>query len=246
MQNGKKIIFVSFEPGTRGHYIARVIACLPDVYWYSHKDNGIRPWNLFRAKQSTIRQRHAFPNHFDRLVPNGKLPPTWDYLKDYIRDEKSYYENIFYPQFLRLSDNIDKTLVYCTHSQPDQLLKYFDNCRILNVVESADTVVNKYVRTTALFPGWTRFAGIVEEDNHHLVKLKEYKQKTPSLKVRDVWAYDRYNTAYRDQMANEYQHWLLEKYRVKVDHRNQQFKNTINIRMHPDWRTVKDFLAKWK
>lgn len=246
MQNGKKIIFVSFEPGTRGHYIARVIACLPNVYWYSHEDNGTRPWNLFSAKQSTIRQRHAFPNHFDRLVPNGKLPPAWDYLQDYISDEKYYYENIFYPQFKSLTENIDKTLVYCTHSQPDQLLKYFDNCRILNIVESADTVVNKYVRTTALFPGWIRFEGLVDEDNDHLVKLTTYKQKTPGLTVRDVWAYDRYNTAYRDQMANEYQHWLTKKYSANVAHRSQQFENTLNIRMHPDWRSVKDFLSEWK
>jgi len=242
MQSGPKIVFVSFEPGTRGHYIARVIACLPNVYWYSHSDNGTHPWNIASAKNSSIRQRHAFPNHFDRLVPKGKLPPTWDYVQGYFPSETDYYENIFFPQFNELTRDIDQTLVYCTHSVPSQLNRYFSNCQILNVVESADTIVEKYIKTTALFPGWNRFANLVDENNIYLKYLNKLKDKKKDFTVRDLWAQRTHITMYKPKYDNEYKLSLLKKYTKLSELRNQQFENTLNIRMHPDWRAVKDFL----
>ena len=45
-----KLIFVSFEKGCGGHSIARTLCSLPNVYWYSNKNNGIQPWNIASAK----------------------------------------------------------------------------------------------------------------------------------------------------------------------------------------------------
>ena len=39
--DGSRFIFISFEQGNGGHRIGRAICCLPDVHWYSHRDNGI-------------------------------------------------------------------------------------------------------------------------------------------------------------------------------------------------------------
>ena len=58
MWAGNNLLFISFEQGGGGHKIGRVLSCLPNVYWYSHKDNGINPWNVHFI-HTEIRQRHA-------------------------------------------------------------------------------------------------------------------------------------------------------------------------------------------
>ena len=98
MLDGSRFIFVSFEPGHGGHKIGRVISCLPDIHWYSHRDNGINPCNVY-YKHTDIRQRHVSRYHYDRLVPKGSLPPLHDYVKDFIPDEEHYYNRFFYPRF---------------------------------------------------------------------------------------------------------------------------------------------------
>ena len=73
MLDGSRFIFISFEQGNGGHRIGRVVCCLPDVHWYSHRDNGtIRNVHY---KHTDIRQRHVSRYHYDRLVPKGSLPP---------------------------------------------------------------------------------------------------------------------------------------------------------------------------
>ena len=238
----KEIIFVSFEPGTRGHYIARVVASLPNVHWYSHPDNGIHPWNLASAKHSSIRQRHAFPNHFDRIVNGKKLPPTWDYVSDFFPDADKYYSEIFIPKFNEISQDIDKTIVYCTHSLPGALLRVFDNCKILNVVENTDVVVNKYLKTTANFPGYIRAADIVEESNPWLQHLEYLKSMKDNFTIADIWAWNKYQLFYDNSMKDVYYDDLFAKFKSRVKRRRLMFNNTLSIRMHPDWRSVKFFL----
>lgn len=238
----KDIIFISFEPGTRGHYIARVVAALPYVHWYSHPDNGIHPWNLASAKNSSIRQRHAFANHFDRLIDGEKLPPTHDYVEDFFPDVEHYYREIFIPRFELLTQNVDKTLVYCTHSLPVQLLKFFNNCKILNVVESAETVVNKYLNTTANFPGYIRAAEIVDENNEWLQVLDHLKDIKKDFTVADLWAWKKHNILYSNSMQEEYATDLRLRFEPRITERSMHYANTLPIRMHPDWREVKFFL----
>jgi len=239
-----EIIFVSFEPGTRGHYIARVIASLPHVHWYSHPDNGIRPWNLASAKNSSIRQRHVFPNHFDRIVDGGKLPPTWDYVKNFFPDSDKYYNEIFFPRFKEITQDIKKSIVYCTHSSPDSLLSVFENCKILNVVEDTETVVNKYLQTTANFPGYIRSAEIVDETNPWLIHLECLKVIKENFTVADLWAWDKYHELYNVSMKDSYFNDLYNMFAPKVECRRIDYDNTLPIRMHPDWQNVKDFLCK--
>lgn len=84
MYNNSNFVFVSFEPGSRGHNIGRVLCSLPEVYWYSSLDNGINPWNISQ-KSDWLIQRQVAPKHFDRTMPNGEaLPPAWDYVKDFV------------------------------------------------------------------------------------------------------------------------------------------------------------------
>lgn len=238
----KDIIFVSFEPGTRGHYIARVVASLPFVFWYKHPDNGLNPWNIHSAKTSSIRQRHAFPNHFDRITSNGRLPPTWDYVDRFFLNEDEYYEKVFWPEFKMRTETLNDTFVYCTHSSPDQLLKQFPNSKILNVVEPLETVIYKYVRTTAFFPGYVRIKEIIPENNPWLGRLTEWRNIKKDFTFRDIWALENEGIFYNDNLKMDYEKYLHKVYTPKVANRNNNFENTLPIRMHPDWRAVKDFL----
>ena len=86
-----KWIFISFEQGASGHKLARVLATMPCMYWYSCKENGINPWNVGVVDEH-IRQRKSSRFHFDRITPKGKLPPTHDYVEKYIPNEKQYYK----------------------------------------------------------------------------------------------------------------------------------------------------------
>ena len=158
-----KLLFVSFEPGTRGHYIARVLSSLPYVYWYSHPDNGTHPWNVHSAVNSTIRQRHVSANHFDRIVPNGKLPPTWDYVEDFFPDKEKYYSEVFWPQFNKLVPTTDKYIIYCTHSMPNELTPYFPNSKIINIRWDPDEAARRFLMFSAMFPGYVRAPDIVSE-----------------------------------------------------------------------------------
>jgi hypothetical protein len=239
----KEIIFISFEPGTRGHYIARTIATLPDVHWYSHPDNGLHPWNLASAKTSSIRQRHVFANHFDRLIDGEKLPPTHDYVENFFPDVKQYYTEIFMPRFKQLTQHIDKPLVYCTHSLPGHLLEFFDNCKILNVVEPVSTVVDKYLATTANFPGYIRAAEIVDENNEWLHVLNQLKSIKEDFTVADLWAWQKHKLLYVNSMREEYTTDLYLKFEPRIHKRNMHYNKTLPIRMHPNWRQVKYFLT---
>ena len=43
-------------------------------------------------------------------------------------------------------------------------------------------------------------------------------------------------------MAEKYRAYLLEKYEKKIEQRRLPVNNVLQIRMHPDWATVKEFL----
>lgn len=208
------IVFVSFENGGGGHRFARTIATLPNMYWYSHNDNGIHPWNIYPNK-TTIRQRSVAPAHFDRIVPAGKLPPTWDYVKDFFPFPEYYY-SIFFKEFNKLAPQTDKSFVYCTHSTPRELLLWFPKCKVINLIHDVEPLVERYMQTTAKFPGWLRMANLVPEDNPHLIFLECMRKIKPDFTVADIWAQKTHGTLYK--------HSYYEEYRNSV-------KNTLTYRM---------------
>lgn len=238
-----KLLFVSFEPGTRGHYIARVLSSLPYVYWYSHPDNGIHPWNVHSAVDSAIRQRHVSANHFDRIVPNGKLPPTWDYVENFFPNSDSYYEKVFWPQFNKLAPNTDKYIIYCTHSMPDDLLTYFPDAKIINVTCDWQVAHNRYMNTTAEFPGYIRLADIVPQDNEWLHFLTNLKDQKKNFTVADIWAQQTYGTWFNSSMYPKYSEDVAERFVHASKLRTLSYKNTFNTTVSKfNWKAIKEFL----
>jgi hypothetical protein len=121
-------------------------------------------------------------------------------------------------------------------------LRQFPNCKILNVVEPLETVIYKYVRTTAYFPGYVRIKEIIPENNPWLAQLTEWRNIKKDFTFRDIWALENIGIFYNDDLKIDYENHLRKVYSPKAANRKNSFKNTLPIRMHPDWRAVKDFL----
>lgn len=238
----KRIVFVSFENGGGGHRMARVIATLPQMYWYSCKENGIHPWNTY-FKETSIRQRYVTPAHFDRIVPNGKLPPTHDYVKDFFECKDTYYK-LFAKKFSQVAPDTDKKFVYCTHSLPNELMHYFPHSKVLNMYNvEVDKLVERYLKTTAIFPGYVRQKGLVEEDNNYLMYLEEMKSKYKGFTFRDLWAKEKFNTLYKESYQEEYKKSLLKIFQNNISNRENCFyNNVLNVHSYVGWKDVKTFL----
>jgi hypothetical protein len=237
-----RIIFVSFERGGGGHRVARTLAAMPEHYWYSHPDNGIHPWNI-HFTHTEIRQRHLSNAHFDRIVPLGKLPPTWDYVSDFFPDPAAYYD-IFYKKFIEVAPVTDQKFIYCTHSTPGELRKFFPNNKIINIVSDVKTVTDRHMHTTALFTGWVRLEGLVDENNEHLKFLSELKQLNDNFTIRDIWAMRTHNVFYNEDMKSEYYNYVYAGMQSRLFERMHYVDaNTCRAIDNPDWRDVKFLLV---
>ena len=238
-------LFISFEQAARGHRLARVLAALPEVYWYSHPDNGIKSYQILGP--TNIQQRLISKYHYNRYTPSGNLPPPHDFVKAYLPDEQDYYENVFVPRFLEAQGDrlLDKYLLpYCTHALPRDIYRYFPNAKIINIIHDVDTAVNRYKRVGLEFPGFVKHYGIVPEDNHHILYLDRLQQrKGDKLKVKDVWADQKYGTEWNDSMFDACmfdKRWFFEiqhNARVTTEH-----PNVLNITNLRDYKKMKEFI----
>lgn len=241
----KRIIFVSFEQGGGGHRFARTLAALPNIYWYSSKANGVNPWNLY-FKTTSIRQRRISAAHFDRMVPKGRLPPTQDYVQDFFPEQRNYYDNVFVPEWNRVVPDTDKKFIYCTHSTPECLQSYFPHSKIFNIQPpDVEALVDRYMLTTARFPGYIRLKNIVPEDNEHLKMLNQMKRWKPDFNIADIWAWTQHDKYYTEDLAEDYRSSITKKFELKLFARSS-FKgadNIMNISGKHDWKAIKAFLS---
>lgn len=245
MLDHKNFLFISFEQAARGHRLARVLAALPEVYWYSCKENGIHSWNI--NGNTNIQQRWISPFHYNRYTPDGHLPPPHDFVKPYIPDAHEYYNSIFVPAFLKAKGEklLDKYFVpYCTHALPKDIYRYFPNAKIINIIHDVERAVNRYKRVGLEFPAYVKHYGIVNENNSYLNYLAKLDSaRGGKLKVKDVWADQKYGKPWSDDMFDaliadkrfffEVQHNA----RLNTDHPN--VLNTDNVR---DYKLMKDFI----
>lgn len=180
-------LFVSFEPGAFGHTVGRVLCTLPQVHWYSNSDNGVHPWNV---SHTSIRERKVASRHFNRVMPNGvMLPPTHDYVEDFVPCWHEYYTKHFAPQYL-LADaqSFDCYLLFCNHSLPMDLLEIFPNSKIINIVGDVASTVERYLNTSAKFPGHLKHQWMNGTQTEHGQFLQELADKLgKNFTVQDVW-----------------------------------------------------------
>lgn len=183
-------LFVSFEPGAFGHTVGRVLCSLPQVHWYSNDLNGIYPWNT--SHTSKLRERSVARRHFNRLMPDGKmLPPTHDYVEDFVPDCDEYYTKHFAPQYLKTeAQSMDKYLLWCSHSLPKELLDIFPNCKIINIVSDVTSTAERYMNTSAKFPGHLKHGWMNGPQTEHGQFLQLLADKLgKNFTVQDIWEY---------------------------------------------------------
>ena len=238
-------LFISFEQAARGHRLARVLASLPEVYWYSHEDNGIASHNIIGA--TNIQQRWVSKFHYNRYTPNGHLPPPHDFVKPYLPDAEEYYNTIFTQRFLKAKGNelLDKWYVpYCIHALPRDVYRYFPNAKIINVIHNVDYATNRYKKVGLEFPAYVKHFDIVPPSNeylNYLTRLNTYKGG--NLKVKDVWADQKYGEPWRDNMLDaliaDKRFFFETQYnaRVTTDH-----PNVLNINNVRDYKLMKEFI----
>lgn len=245
MITGNKFIIISFENGGGGHKLGRILCCLPDVYWYSHEWNGKHPWNV-HFTETGIKQRYVSRFHFDRLTPNGMIPPTHDYVEKFIPDADEYYSKHYMPAFERTGGTeIIKThrMVLVSHALPGTLLDRFPEATILNIVDDADTIAERYLKTTALFPAHLKLKWIDGENTEYGRKLQTIAEQVgKGFTVRDVWAYDKYSKGYDDTLETEYRQFVFDTIHSNIAARKQySHPNSLTV-SKKDYKSIKEFI----
>ncbi len=238
-------LFISFEQAARGHRLSRVLAAMPEVYWYSCPDNGIKSYNILG--ETSIQQRWVSRFHYNRYTPNGHLPPPHDFVKPYLPSAKEYYNNIFLNKFLEAKgDELleDYIVPYCTHALPRDIYRYFPNAKIINIIHDVDEATDRYGVVGLEFPAYVKHFGIVPKDNEYLQYLAKLDAECGGkLKVKDVWADQNHNKPWSEDMRDElmadkrFFFSVQHNARVTTDHPN--VLNTNNVR---DYALMKKFL----
>lgn len=238
-------IFISFEQAGRGHRLARILSCLPDVHWYSSPENGINPWNVGRP-HGYSQQRRVSRFHYDRFVGDQKLPPPHDYVENFIPDIDEYYQTTFYNDFINKGgwDILQKKrMIYCTHSLPGPIYRQFPNAKIINIVHDIDKCVERYMQVGYVFPGAVKHTGTLPEDNPRVRYLQDLKNKKPDLKVRDVWAWEKMGVFWADGMFAEMQKDVRKKFTDRRAIReNMDVLNIMNLYDVKDYKSIKEFI----
>lgn len=241
-------LFISFEQGGGGHKLGRVLAALPEVYWYSDEHNGKHPWNVLT--QGHIRQRNVSKYHWNRYAPLGKLPPTYDFVQDYVPDRDEYYATTFTEKFteydgLSLLNNY--LLPYCTHMLPNELLVEFPNARIINIISDVEHCASRYMDVTLEFPGAVKHLGVLPQDNEHVQWLRALEKQKPDLTAKDVLTMKKYGTFWDDSRYTEFYVEAIQNFENRMEERsNVNHPQVLNVYNTRNYKLIKEFLLNKK
>jgi|TARA_B100001105_G_scaffold251332_1_gene240945 hypothetical protein len=232
-----KHVFISFEQSPSGYKLARVLATMPCMHWYSCEENGINPWNI-----SSSNNKH----HFDRITPKGELPPTHDLVEKYMPNEKHYYK--LFDKLFEQNGGADiinngERVIYCTHSMPGKLLEYFPHSIIFNIIHDPLTITDSYVNVATESPAYVKHDGVVPEDNEYLKFLEILNGRKEDLTLADVWAFERKKKFYNPEMEEKLRKEVFAKmfsnsiFRKAVKH-DRVFNTTSKF----NYKEIKDWL----
>lgn len=248
-------VFVTYEYAGGGHRLARKLCCLPNFFWYSTMGNGKKPWNVSSWKSLPTDNflksvRSIASAHFSQIGPYGILPFDHSIGKAWIPDKTLYYKK-FANQFLRAHGPkiLDSyRLVYISHAMPNDLLDQFPNAKIINLVDDPKKIADRYMHTTALFPGnfpiafkWLK--DLEYTDNYTKHTLIQSTMKT-NYTMRDLWCYDKFKTMWNEQYINDYHAEVLSTISHNIKHRlaaNHQNILTVNKK---ETTVIKEFLLR--
>ena len=137
-------------------------------------------------------------------------------------------------------------LVFCTHEMPEKISKRFPKSKIISLTGDDYSIATRYIETTALFPGHLKMKWIGGENTAYGKKLQKISKELGSdFTVRDIWAWDKYKSKYKDKHEDEYWRHVISDVRGRtLDREFVNSKNilTVSTRLRGKWRRIKRFL----
>ena len=233
-----KHVFVSCEVSNSGYKFARTLSCMPCIYWPQSDDNGKNPWNVSQNKKSN---KHYFTNHTD----DYKLPPTFDVVKKFFKNEKEYYTTVFDSEFKESATQVienGQRVIYVTNNMPDKLVEFFPNSVIFNLIENEKDVSRNIFNYNTLNQYSILHEELLPKNNDYYLFLKYLVDNNDNLSYADVWAYEHKKKSWQEKYSNQYLKHISNKvysnmfYRKTIDN-----SRTLNVTSKTSWPNVKDF-----
>ena len=131
------------------------------------------------------------------------LPPTYDVVKDFFKNEKEYYKDIFNEELAKHS-NTTEYVVYFTTSKPDKILEYFPHSIVINFTQDVSQVVNDIVEDNVENTFNIYFDYLVPADNEYYKFINILKSKKDNLTKADIWAYENKKKFWQEKYYDQY------------------------------------------
>ena len=147
------MLFVLANQGAGGHRLGRIISCFDNVYWYSSKNNGIDPWDLFFNR--TVTGKSISQYHYDRTIGSQTLPIVGERILKWWdpSDYNNFYNNVWAEELNKLSLPNNMIIHWVLHDTPQALHKIFPQAKIISLIDTdMESVTARYMQTTAKFP----------------------------------------------------------------------------------------------
>lgn len=199
-------VIVSANSGGRGWKMARLSCCYKSVYWYKCESNGEYPWTF--PKDYTCTERTLAKNHFDRVLPDGKITPLFGE-----RVSRFWNDNAWMHRWRELYNNLNLPngkLVYVSHDPPQSLRNWFPNAIIINLYDDDSKVsANWHLQASSNYRIDHHFSGMKPDyKNTYAKKLDHIIASKPLATFKDIWLYDTYRLyEWTDNLYEEYKQY---------------------------------------
>ena len=199
-------VIVSANSGGGGWKMARLSCCYENVYWYKYKSNGEYPWTM--PEDYTCTERKLAKNHFDRILPDGKVVPLFGERVSRFWDDDAWMDR--WRELYANLDLPDGKLVSVSHDSPFLLRKWFPNAFIINLYEEDSKVsADWHLQTSSNYRINHHFSGMRPEyKNAYAKKLDHIIVNKPwgeEATFKDIWLYDTHRLyEWTDDLYEEY------------------------------------------
>jgi hypothetical protein len=238
-----KLIFILASPAGGGYRLGRILCCFDNVFWYEAIRNGKYPWRIFPS--DVVKGKDISSFHFDRRTATNMIPLVGERIERFWNtdDLDTFYSTVWNNQMTAAgADNIinsNKSLVWVLHDTADYVLSRFPNAKVINLVDSdIEYVIDRYLKTTALFPITIENKNLKPlYINDHAMLLDELVEvrSTTSLKnieptYRDFWAWEnKQQLEYTEDLDDEYKSYVSNLLTAQHAERIKESPSYINV-----------------
>jgi hypothetical protein len=222
------LLFILANQGSGGHRLGRLISCLDNVYWYSSKNNGTNPWDVFF--DNIIVGKDISKYHYDRTVNDKTVPVVgerilkwWDY-----QDQDTFYNTQWLEEFKKINVPKNNFIHWVLHDDPESLHRIFPNAKIISLIDTdIENVTNRYMETTAFFPAFVKLPNLKPNyENQHALDIKNLMSNNRVPTEKDLWFYQNPRSTEVDYF-NSIKNMLDAKNRMRLSYDNpKHFKLT--------------------